>query len=149
MSIADDDSDFTHLCDLLRMLPGPRESSTFWAEIAEYTATGTEVRYVFEKLSSIPRAVQEPTPAHIEYLARYLLFFFAGDKPALWRTLNAVTNDTVSVTNDDVGRWWAEDVCRTAWALYVRYNQTVDTQWLGKWQFHTTLDEWLPNTNPE
>jgi hypothetical protein len=129
-----DDSDLAHLFELLRMLPGPADNSAFWEEVAAQVNHGTSVGYLFQKLVNIWRAYNEPTPGNVEYLARYLLFFFAGDNSELWKALNTVARDTVTMTGDDVGRWWAQDVTRTAWSLYVRYNQGVNDHWPLKWK---------------
>jgi hypothetical protein len=115
------------------MLRGPRENPQFWAAVADHVNHGTSVSYVFQKLSGIWRTVQEPTPGHVEDLARYLLFFFAGDNPELWKILNTVARDRLPMPCDETGRWWAQDVSRTAWALYVRYNQVVTDKWPLKW----------------
>lgn len=149
MPATSDDPDLAHLFELLRMLPGPRENPKFWAAVADHTGDGgTSVGYVFEKLSLIWRAVRDPTPAHIRDLARYLLYFFAGDNPELWKILNTVTRNQLTMPRDETGRWWAEDVSRTAWTLYVRYNQAAGDQWTRKWEYRESWEEWRQAGNP-
>jgi hypothetical protein len=138
-----DDPDLAHLFELLRMLPGPRENPEFWTAVQNQSLRGTQLGYVFEKMSSIWRTVQKPAPDNVEHLARYLLLFFGGDKPQLWSILNIVAHNRLTISHDKVGRWWAEDVCRTAWALYVRYNQIADPHWSLKWRYEDSWLEWL------
>jgi hypothetical protein len=45
--------------------------------------------------------------------------------------------------HDETGRWWAQDVSRMAWALYVRYNQAGKDQWQLNWQYRQAWNEWL------
>jgi hypothetical protein len=145
-----DDPDLTHLFELLRMLPGPRENQEFWTAV-QHQAVGndTHLGYVFEKMTSIWRTFQEPSPERINHLARYLLFFFAGENPELWQILNTLFHDGLSLRNDEPGRWWASDVCETAWTLYVRYHQPADGQWALKWQYEKSWHEWMPPRHRE
>ena len=46
-----------------------------------------------------------------------------------------------------VGRW-AGDVSRTAWTLYVRYNQAAGDQWTRKWEYRESWEEWRQAPNP-
>jgi hypothetical protein len=138
MPTAADDPDLHHLFQLLRMLPGPRDHPEFWTAVQDqYLGFGSDTKpgYVFEKLSTIWRVAQDPSPENISYLARYLLVFFAGDNPDLWDLLSAVTRGEISLRHDHAGRWWASDVCETAWTLYVRYNSPPGVEWLEKWRY--------------
>lgn len=150
-TLISDDPDLDHLLDLLSMLPGPKEHPDFWAAVQAEghpsAAPGSPeaVSYVFEKMAGITLLLREPTPMRIEHLAKYLLFFFSAGKPAMHELLNAVTHTESSWGQDDTGRWWAEDVTRTAWTLYVRYHQYGDDQWKEKWHFERDWTEWLPD----
>lgn len=146
-----DDPDLDHLLDLLSMLPGPKENPDFWgavqAEGLPNAAPDTRdaVSYVFEKMSGITRLIDKPTPLRIENLSKYLLFFFSAGKPEIHKVLNAITPTESSWGQDDTGRWWAEDITRTAWTLYVRYHQYGDDRWKEKWHFDQTWLDWLPD----
>jgi hypothetical protein len=86
-----DDPDLAHLFELLRMLPGPHDDPGFWTSVQhQVVGSNTSLGYVFEKLSAIWRTVLDPSPGNIEDLARYILFFFAGENPAMWKILNRV-----------------------------------------------------------
>jgi hypothetical protein len=105
----------------------------------------TSLGHVFQKLSGIWRTVQDPSPNNIEDLAEYLLFFFAGENPAMWKLLNAVVRGEITTRNDEPGRWWASDLCDTAWTLYVRCRRrSGDGQWALKWQWEEVWRELLP-----
>lgn len=96
------------------MLPGPQENQEFGTAVQhEAIGSDTGLGYILEKLTGIWRTVQEPTPERIEHLARYLLFFFEGENPALWQLLNTVTRDHLTMRHDEPGRWWVSDVCQT------------------------------------
>lgn len=88
MAAVTEDLDLDHLFELLRMLPGPAENREFWEEVAAHVNYGTQVSYIFQKLVSIGRAYRDRDSQHVEHLARYLLFFFAGNNPDLWKVLN-------------------------------------------------------------
>ncbi len=151
------DPDVAHLFDLLAVLPGPTEDRKFWAAVQanalasrpaleETESPGKdELDYVYEKMSNVWRVVRDQSPTAITYLAKYLLFFFSGNSPRLWRILNRVTVAEFSLNSDDGGRWWAEDVCRTAWALFVRYAKYDDDRWVDKWRYQESWLEWLPS----
>jgi hypothetical protein len=101
-----DDSDLTHLFELLRMLPGPRENPEFWTAVQQRSVgSSTELGYVFQKLAAIWRTLQEPTPENIGYLVRYLLFFFAGDDLVLWKLLNTVFGSELTMSRGGGGQW--------------------------------------------
>ena len=151
MTLPDGDPDLEHLFELLRMLPGPGEDRPFWAAVQAHAQgqdpeSATEVNYVFEKMAGIWLITQEPSPSSIAYLAKYLLFFFSSDDPEQWKTLNHVTVHDFSLNRDDTGRWWAKDLCETAWALYVRYSPMYqdEERFRLKWQFEKSWLEWLP-----
>jgi len=146
----DTDPDLAHLIDLLAMLPGPTEDREFWNAVQAQTwpaTPGTELEYIYEKMAAIWRVTRNRDPQTISYLAKYLLFFFSGDKPRLWKILNRVTSWDFSLRDDDAGRWWAQDVCDTAWALYVRYSHDGDDRWQEKWRYQDSWLEWLPNSD--
>jgi hypothetical protein len=145
MLTAAGDPDLNHLYELLRMLPGPREHPEFWTAVQhQYLGEDTALKYVYEKMTLIPRTAKDPTPQHISDLARYLLAFFAGDNPELWDILSGVGEGGVSPRHDTIGRWWAEDLCQTAWTLYVRYSRPAGNDWLEKWQYQKSYQDWLP-----
>jgi hypothetical protein len=138
-----DDPDLAHLFDLLGALPAPREATEFWTAVQHQAlGSGTALGYVFQKLTGIGRTAREPTPANITDLARYLLFFFAGDNPALWKILNGLFPD-LTLHHDEAGRLWASDVSQTAWTLFVRYRAPGRDPWLDAWQADDWR-EWLP-----
>jgi hypothetical protein len=96
-------------------------------------------------MTLIPRTVLDPTPDNISDLAEYLMLFFGGDSPELWDSLGCVAPE-LGLRDDEIGRWWANDVCETAWTLYVRYRQTYgpDEHWAVKWRYKRDWLEWLP-----
>jgi hypothetical protein len=50
------------------------------------------------------------------------------------------------MVGDEPGRWWAEDTCRTAWILYVRFRRVPgEADWTRKWEYedHATYRDWL------
>lgn len=147
MPLAADDPDLAHLFELLRMLPGPAENREFWTAVHP-SGDASRLSYVYEKMSVIGQVAKDPSPQNVEYLARYLLYFFAGERPRLWKTLNTVFDNDLTMTADEPGRWWAEDTCRTAWALYIRYRQRPRYDgWARQWEFpddHNEFSrEWL------
>jgi hypothetical protein len=144
----DDDPDLQHLFDLLRMLPGPTEDREFWTEVQHHTLPDTQLGYVYEKMTLIPRTVLDPSPGHISDLAKYLLIFFSGDCPELWDILGCIAPD-FDLRHDQAGRLWANDLCETAWTLYVRYwpnwgASRPDEHWAVKWRYKSSWLEWLP-----
>jgi hypothetical protein len=149
------DPDLAHLLDLLAMLPGPTEDREFWAAVQNHGRGHPEpvtqnLNYVYEKMAHIWLMLQEPAPSRVSYLARYMLYFFSGDDPDLWKVLNRVTSHFFSLDDDSTDRWWAADVCRTAWALYVRYGPaSADDQWKDRWRFQRDWTEWLPEREQE
>jgi hypothetical protein len=63
----------------------------------------------------------------------------------MWKLLNAVVRGEITMRNDEPGRWWASDLCDTAWTLYVRYRRrSGDGQWALKWQWEEVWRELLP-----
>jgi hypothetical protein len=140
------DPDLAHLFDLLAMLPGPIENRAFWDAVQAFVLREPEPpagypTYVYEKMANIWDVIQDPSPQRIAYLAKYLMFFFSGDHPEIWKVLNPVVIPGFGEV--DPGRRWATDVCETAWTLYVRYS--ANDQWRAKWQFHDDWREWLPD----
>lgn len=142
------DLDVEHLIDLLRMLPGPKENPRFWAGVGtegrSLEPTGRNLDYVFEKMTHLSRFLQDPTPRRLVHLCDYLLHFFSGERPALWKVLNDITPTESSWGHDDTGRWWAEDVTRTAWLLVVRYRDYGDETWQAMWRYEHNWLEWRP-----
>jgi hypothetical protein len=143
MTSAAADPDVRHLLELLSMLPGP-EDREFWTAVQHQALPDTDLGYVYEKMSGIWRVIQDPSRQNIIHLARYLMFFFAGDNPELWKILNHIFHDQLSLRNDEAGRWWAADVCKTAWTLYVRYLHLGDERWKARWRYEDTWLEWMP-----
>jgi hypothetical protein len=148
-----DDSDFAHLLDLVRMLPGPTDAPDFWAAVQNLGHPGTgrdtqPANYVFKRLTAITFVNRQPTPGMITRLCESLLFFFSSNNPELWSILNAVTPSESEWGRDNSGRWWADDVTRTAWRLYVRYQSYGDEGWKQKWEFNRSWYEWLPGRSP-
>ena len=105
MPTASSDPDLNHLFELLRMLPGPAEAPEFWTDI-QHQFIKTELGYVFEKMTSIWHVVQDPSPGNIAYLAKYLMMFFGGDNPELWKILNGIFQSQIDLRHDHPGRWW-------------------------------------------
>ena len=145
MTAPQDDHDLKHLFKLIRMLPGPVENREFWTAIqGQVIGQDTGLDYVYEKMTLISRVLRDPTRAHISDLSRYLLFFFGGNNPELWRILNHIFHDGLTIRHDEAGRYWAKDICETAWTLYVRYSYPTDDEWELKWQYKQDWLEWLP-----
>ena len=104
------DPDLEHLLQLLSMLPGPAEDIPFWASIrARVVGPDPEwpdrVDYAFQKMQGVWNVIQDPSPTRVMGLAEYMLVFFSGDDPELWKLLNRVTNRFFSLKYDDAGRW--------------------------------------------
>jgi hypothetical protein len=142
MTTAAEDPDLKHLLELLSMLPGP-EYHEFWTAVQHRILPDTNLGYVYEKMTGIWRVIQDPSHGNIIHLARYLMFFFAGNSPELWKILNQIFHNQLSLRHDEAGRWWATDVSKTAWALYVRYSHPSDEQWTAKWRYEDTWHEWM------
>lgn len=142
------DPDIEHLIDLLRMLPGPKDNPKFWAGIGSegrsIEPSGKNLDYVFEKMTHLSRFLDDPTPKRLVHLCVYLLHFFSGDRPDLWKILNDVTPSESRWGHDDTGRWWAEDLTHTAWSLIVRYCDYGDESWRNRWYYERSWLEWLP-----
>lgn len=150
------DPDVTHMLDLLSILPGPAENPAFWAGVQaaakdhELTPENLEpthrnLDYVFPKMSGLTFFLRDPKPATLTYLCKYLLWFFSGDRPEVWKVLNGLAMDESRWGHDDSGRWWAEDLTRVTWVLYVRYRRDGDDRWRDKWSFDKTWLQWLPD----
>jgi hypothetical protein len=89
-----DNPDLAHLFALLRMLPGPKDSPEFWIAVQNRSVPADGApRYIFSKLTLIPRTAQEPLAENVSDLARYLLLFFGADDPELWEMLAGMFPD--------------------------------------------------------
>ncbi|MFJ4192096.1 hypothetical protein [Kitasatospora sp. NPDC089509] len=138
------DSDLRHLARLLAMLPG-REDAAFWAtvdngakHIVKPDDTGQSVggpEYILSKMQTgITKLNQAKDPAAIAYFGHYLLMFFDGDQPALWKYLNDLF--PAHGGHSTAGERYTRDLCDTAWRIIARYDTKGDNGLAERWPGH-------------
>jgi hypothetical protein len=121
-----DDSDaVTHLLDLLDLLPALEVDDVFWERFAEMQArhdprgldeiAADQTEALFSRVADV--RANPASDAAVVSLALQCLTLFDGREPALWDRLDALV-DYPSAWRT-TGRRWAEDICATAWRLYV------------------------------
>jgi hypothetical protein len=137
-----DDPDRHRLISLLGMLPD-REDIEFWNNVgrngARVDPLGVEEDvkpdldgYMLGKFEiGIARLFQEPTDgAAVAYFCQYLLKYFDGDRPTLWRHINSRLS--TGRFTDQAGERFTRDLCDTAWRIIVRYDgrgSTLEEKW--------------------
>jgi hypothetical protein len=135
----DNDPDLHRLISLLAMLPGP-DDLTFWNTVdrkgrpAEPGGEETEPTgngYLLGKMKiGIANLLKRPV-GDISYFCEYLLMFFDGDRPLLWKHLD---NHVVgSGFTERAGERFAHDLCDTAWTIAVRYHKSGREELADKW----------------
>ncbi|MFF2123451.1 hypothetical protein ACFVXH_39605 [Kitasatospora sp. NPDC058184] len=138
------DPDLRHLARLLAMLPG-RDDIAFWATVDNgastivepgHTGPGTAgPEYILSKMrSGIAKLNKAEDPAAVAYFSHYLLMFFDGDQPALWKYLN----DRFSAHGgrSTAGERYTRDLCDTAWRIIARYDTLGDNDLAELWPGH-------------
>jgi hypothetical protein len=129
------DADLEHLLNLLDLLPGP-EDREFWSQVGNkgyrHPDQVDRVEYIFGNLRAFLGPLQRTPIASfvIPRLAEYLLMFFGEDCPPLWNLLDQRL-PSIPLPSGMLGQRWANDLCDTAWRLYVRYS--ADGSWREKW----------------
>lgn len=144
------DPDVVHLLHLLSILPGS-EDLEFWNNVdaegylprpgdQEHELTPSGDGYLLGKLGAGIGSSLLPKAADRSFvqLAQYVLFFFDGDRPALWKLL-----DRYSPASDfaaEAGRRFVQELCDTAWTIAVRYDHRAGIESLpDKWPWAARL----------
>lgn len=109
------DPDVIHLRHLLSLLPGPDEDE--WWSWCSTRHAGYR-----EKLERIAEGVSGTDPIRLAYGCRYLLLFFSNGDAEMWDRLDTPSLNLPLDDYERPGRLLAEDICRTAWTLFVRYT---------------------------
>lgn len=109
------DPDLHHLRNLIALLPSP-DNHGWWSAFAP------RHRGYAEKIRIVGESVADPDPVTLAYACRYLLLFFSDLNEEMWQHMNVAELGLDLGGHAPPGRYLAEDICRTAWALYVRYN---------------------------
>ncbi|MBY8871828.1 hypothetical protein K7640_08240 [Micromonospora sp. PLK6-60] len=127
------DPDHVHLYRLLAMLPGP-DDQDFWEVVAR--ANGVDLHYIYEKMGHLAHYRRDPAPANnpgytIATFCTYLIMFFGGEKPEIWRRI-AGSLFNVGDNQGGLGARFVADLTDTAWRLTARYRPTNDAR-LGNW----------------
>lgn len=128
------DPDVERLLRLLAILPGS-DNVAFWNQIdahgllpeAEATAEEPEASrhgYLLNKMTGYIRAALEPDVRDdmLESLACYVLMFFWGDHPGLWKALDPIIPARSFASDGGFGQRYAQDLCDAAWTVAVRYH---------------------------
>lgn len=109
------DPDVTHLHDLLTLLR-PLSDHDFW-DFFNDRHSNHEGR-----LGWYLEAFEDGNPATLALLCRGLLLYFSNSDHAMWLHLGNSHLDLDASDHTEPGRYLAEDICATAWKLYVRYK---------------------------
>jgi hypothetical protein len=123
-----------HLLRLLAILPGSQDVA-FWNQVDAHgllpdAEAGAEDLvpsghgYLLNKLTGYIHAALEPDVREhmLESLAAYVLMFFWGDHPGLWKTLDRIIPARSFASDGGFGRRYAQDLCDAAWTVAVRYH---------------------------
>lgn len=146
------DPDLAYLFALLSRLPDTSESyREFWVELDRLGDSGREIDspfYLMNNLQAhINQALEHPEGGRTAgNLASYVLMFFRPDSPDLWKLLGPHVVH-FAIPGDDqapIGRRWVEDVCATAWRLYVRYDHDPIERLRRSWEDSDQHDWWSP-----
>lgn len=130
------DPDHEHLYRLLGMLPDA-DREHFWSTLA--TSNGTSTGYISEKMGHAKRFMPgvdlDAGEFRISYLCQYLIMFFGGNKPTLWRAIGGAVFASGAPEWEGLGQCFADDLTKTAWRLLVRYRRyTLDN--IKTWDRH-------------
>ena len=113
-----------HLLDLLDLLPD-EQTTDFWSQLVDAEQpVGTSGDYFVSKMRMLVGQLQraltrEHVAAHqLEHAVQYLLMFFDRSDAELYRVLDRVAGYGAEPAGR-TGRRWMEDVCATAWRIYV------------------------------
>jgi hypothetical protein len=110
------DPDVTHLRNLLTLLR-PLDDREFW-DFFNHRHSNHEGKIGFHL-----RAFEESgDPASLALLCRGLLLYFSNSDHAMWLHLGNAHFDLDPNDYSEPGRYLAEDICSTAWKVYVRYH---------------------------
>jgi hypothetical protein len=123
--MTDDSGAVTHLLDLLDLLPALDVDDVFWERFAEMQArhdprgldeiAAHQTGALFSRVADV--RANPANDAAVVSLALQCLTLFDGHEPALWDRLDAIVDYPNPWRTS--GRRWAEDICATAWHLYV------------------------------
>jgi hypothetical protein len=118
---SDYQADTRHLRNLLSMLPRRDdvpggEDEPFWKAVSDIEPFG------FEDVSGALRpkviAAMNTSPDAAYVVSQACLVLFDGEQPRLWQLVDKFAG-YVGRVDYAAGRRWSEDVCTTAWRIFV------------------------------
>lgn len=109
------DPDVTHLSNLLTLLPSLSDQR-FWEFLAFRHPNYKE------KIGATVTALKTGDADLLAVGCRHLLLYFGDSDRTIWLHLDTIQLDLNRSEQTMPGRLLAEDLCRTAWTLYVRYH---------------------------
>jgi hypothetical protein len=119
------DPDVNHLRELLTLLR-PLSHTEFWEPFARRNQN------LEGKLGYHLRAFVTGDPDDLALLCRGLLLYFSNSDHEMWLHLNDGLLDLDPNDYNEPGRYLAEDICATAWKLYVRYKPRFHDSLVGR-----------------
>jgi hypothetical protein len=120
-----EDPDLHHLRRLLALLPAP-EHHDWWSHFE-----GRHGDYI-NKVRFIADTIAAPDDDALPIACRYLLLFFSNSNEDTWWEMHTGHLD-LDLGDIPPGRYLAEDICRTAWTLFVRYKHPDHNR--ARWGF--------------
>ena len=116
--------DVEHLLDLIDLLPF--NAQDFWDRLAAAEHPDRDddnyfvghMPWIRERLRAMLAGADSLSAHNVERVAQYVLMFFDRDDPAMFEALDRFAGHSAAQPGR-TGRRWVEDVCATAWRLYV------------------------------